>query len=410
MTRFAYTAIPVHRQGAAALPAGTIRGRREAATAAALRDTLRREGLVPIRVAPVSPLDALRSRYASGRYRRGDALWFFQTLRLLLGGAVPMEQALGSMTELAGTPGLKLACESVREGVRGGASLADAVERCPAIASPQAVALLRAGHETGRLTHSVAIIESMMQRQSKLRRGAVSRLAYPAFLLLVALGVLWYLATFVIPRFDEVLRSLGGELPFATRVTLVGSKVVVWALPVAALAIVLGAAAALRSLSTKAKEAWSARVLHWPVIGALVWNGQAAMACDVIAAMVEGGGDVLAGMGQAESLVSSSALRRRLGAARQAVREGAEFGEAMTRHGVVPPVASAVVRVGLRSGDLVGSLKRAVEVCAEAQERSTQRLLVILEPLAVFLMALTVGWVVFSLVQGMMAINRLGTL
>lgn len=412
MTRFAFTAIPVQRglTGVAGAAGGVITGRREAADERSLREELHRGGLVAIDVRPVSVWDALRARASSDRLRRADAAWFIQTLRLLLESAVPMESALTSMVELAPTPRVRRACEQVREAVRAGKPLAEAVEVVPGLATAQAAALLRAGHESGRLPHAVALIESSMARTEKLRRAVAGKLAYPALVVAVAIAVLWYLSASVIPKFAEVLASLGGELPFSTWVTLTFAGWFVWLAPLAAIAGIVVYLRRESLIPAARRRAWAERLLRAPVIGPLLWSTHGAVVCEMTGTMIEGGGDVLAGLEQAEKVVGSPVIAGRVAAARKRVREGADPGEALAAEGVLPPTASTIVRVGVRGGDLAGSLRRAGAACAEQQERTTQKLMFLLEPATIVLMALSVGWVIFSLVQGMMALNRAGSL
>lgn len=402
MTRFAYTAVPL-----ASASGSLVSGRAEAIDEPALRADLRRQGLVAIEVRPVSLLDAVRAVTSRDRLRRSDAAWFFQTLKLLLSGSVPIEGALGTMTELAPGPRLKRVCADVREKVRGGSSLADAVALVPGLAAAQHVALLRSGHESGRLGHVVGLIDASLATAERIRRTVTSRLIYPIILLVVAVLAVWFLATFVIPRFAETLAEMGGRLPLSTAITLHGSRVAMWVVP--PLLIVAGGAYFLRgALVTPGMKATLSRLaLRVPVIGPLVWHGQGAVVADVLATMVEGGADVAKGLDQAYDVISSPAIASRLGAARKEVREGADLGQAFARHGVFPPLPAAVLQVGVRGGDLVGGLRRASEQCVDAQQRQTERLLTLLEPAVIIFMAGAVAWVAYSMVMGMLAMNDL---
>ncbi len=77
---------------------------------------------------------------------------------------------------------------------------------------------------------------------------------------------------------------------------------------------------------------------------------------------------------------------------------------------VLPPLVGAVLQVGIKGGDLVGGLRRCTQACLERQERATERLLILMEPAVILVMAIAVGWVVYSLVMGMLAMNDLGGL
>lgn len=402
MTQFAYTAVPL--QGGQARP---VSGRLEAADERAVRDDLRRKGLIAVRVRPVRTIDSLRSLFSRESIRASESAWFFQMLRTLLGSAVPIEAALATMHDLSPTPRLRRACAVVRERLRSGASPAEAVSAVPGLALPRFVALLRSGHESGRLAHVVALIDTSIASSARLRRIIVGRLIYPAILFAAAVGAVWFLSTFVIPRFAQTLEALGGVLPLSTRITLGAGRLMVWALPAAAAA---GAAAyawrgtILPSWVRRRAAEW---VLRLPVVGALVHHHQATVIADVLATMIEGGADVLAGLEQGRSAVSSPVLADRLREARDRVREGTDPGEALDKAKVLPPVASAILRAGIKGGDLPGGLRRAAAACLERQEKTTERLLVLLEPGVILFLAATVGWVVYSLVMGMLALSDL---
>lgn len=405
MTQFAYTAIPITNAAG-----GLVSGKQEASDERRLRDDLRKRGLMAIDVRPVRMADALRATLSRERLRRADAVWFYQTLRMLLTSAVPIESAMTTMHDLAPSAKLKSVCASVREKLRSGAPLADAVAASPGLAQAQHLALLRSGHESGRLAHVVGLIDANMTTGDRIRRTLIGRLIYPVILIVVAVGAVWFLSTFVIPKFAATLESLGGELPLPTRITMTGSRAMIWILPPL---VVLAVAAYLfrqALISPALKSKLSRWALRAPVVGPLIWHTHGAVVTDIVATMVEGGADVLAGLEQAHGVVSSPAIADRLSAARREVREGADLGEAFQRNQVLPPMIGAVLSVGMKSGDMVGGLRRCTTACIERQERMTERLLVLMEPAIILFLAIAVGWVVYSLVMGMLAMNDLGGL
>jgi type II secretory pathway component PulF len=240
----------------------------------------------------------------------------------------------------------------------------------------------------------------------------VGRLIYPVVLIAATIVVLWLLARFVVPRFAMTLETLGGELPWQTVATLWLSGLLLWLVPVFVILTAVLVAARDSLISAKSKRKWSERLLRVPVAGGLIWHHQAGIVCDVLASMLEGGGDVLEAMEQSVDVIRSREIRARMETARGRVREGTDLGNALRgegRTGVLPPLIAAVVGVGVRSGDLTASLRRAAEMCIERQERITQRLLTLMEPAIVLVLAACVGWVVYSLVVGMLAMTDLAS-
>jgi len=418
--RFRYAAMPT--PGAHGGSAGTLtRGEREATDEYSLRASLKGEGLIAMEVKPVGLGDALRAAaggLAGGAGARGaslprvsgtDSAWFFQTLSMLLKHQVPVEGALGTMDELAPTPRVRRACSAVRDALRSGSGAADAVSRVPGLAAPQHLALLSSAQESGRLDHAVALIERSIAANARVRRAVLSGLFYPAILVVVSLAVLWVLATFVIPRFAETLQSLGGTLPWQTSFTLEAARVLVWVVPALAVGGVIAWQARGVWLTPARLRAWHTFLLRLPIVGQFLWNGQGAVLCETMATMLEGGSDALSALGQARAVVTSPVIADRLDRARKLAREGVDLGQAFKDHAVLPPTATAVMRISMRAGDLGAGLRQAASLCAEQQERLTQRLLGVMGPAVIVLMAACVGWVVWSLISGMMALNEIGS-
>jgi type II secretory pathway component PulF len=359
-------------------------------------------------------VDAVRAAFNPDRPRRADAAWFFQSLRLLLENRVPIEGAVRTMGELAPSPRQRRVCTDVREGLRAGKSLADSVSGVGStvarMVSPHHLALLRTGQQSGRLDHAVALVDTSLQNSSRIRSGIIGRLIYPAILIFAAIGVLWFLSVRVIPQFAETLTSLGGELPWPTALTLSASRILAWLAPLV-LVILIVAWSTRRVWMSQSQRAWMwRRGLKLPIVGTLLWHAEAAMVSDVLATMLEGGADVLAGMEQAERVVGSPIIAERVAAARRSVREGADLGAALADHQVLPPMIGAVVRAGIAGGQLAPALRRATELCLEKQETVSQRLMTLVEPAIIMVLAGVVGWVVYSLVSGMLAITNAGSL
>ena len=92
------------------------------------------------------------------------------------------------------------------------------------------------------------------------------------------------------------------------------------------------------------------------------------------------------------------------------VREGQDLGESMEEADALPPMILAVVRLGTKTGDLTGALKRGRVDGRLTAERTVQRLLLMMEPAVILFLGGTVGWVVYSLIAGMLAMNEAGSL
>ena len=404
MAQFTYRAL--NATAAGQVTSGALEEQSEAAVRAALRE----RGLIPLDVRPANALAPLAERFSKGRLRPADQEWFFQTLNTLMQARLPVDAAAATIEEIAPKPRLAEAAASVRAALMSGADLADAVSRVKGLADERTSAVLRVGMASGKLDHALDLIDRSMRTRSEIRRTITGKLTYPVILFTGSVVAVWFLATFVIPRFAETLTNAGADLPFSTRFTLFASQHAAWVVPLIALAIIAVAVTRPWRRVPGLSERLDAWTLGLPVIGPLRWNGQSVMIADTLATVVEGGGEVVPALGHARAAVGSSTVRARLDAASKAVREGVDLGEALSRHHVLPPMSAALVRIGMRSGGLVEALRSVVRTSLEQQQASTQRLLTLMEPATIIVLGGMVGWIVYSLISGMLAVNELGGL
>ena len=410
MSAYAYKAIPA-RGGGISAPGAPVTGTLDASTETDARDQLRDQGLIALEVRPESTGDALRAIFrARDSISRKESAWFFRTLYRMLVSKAPIETALSTMEELATTDRIRAACAQIRDHLRRGEPLHEAVDSIPGLAAPEIVALLRVGHDSGRLERTCGLIDRSIQTRARLRKAVTGQLTYPAILLVAAIAAVWFLSWFVIPRFAQTLQGVGAQLPWSTQFTLTASRVLIWVAPV----VILLVAGAIWSrgawLPDRLRKWWGVQALKLPIIRTLVWTSQSAVVCETIGTMIDGGGDILASLELAEGALSSDELRSRLAKARQMVREGHDLGDALHECKVLPPEADAIVRIGLRSGDLPEALETATQRCLEEQEALTDRLTTMIEPAMILCMAGVVGWIIYSLISGMLTINDMGAL
>jgi len=403
MTEFAYKAASAH---------APERGRIDAADVAAARRALRERGLVPLEVRPVAAGERLRAGLGSrSSLRAHDRIWFFRTLERFLSRGAPLEEGAAAAEDLASTAARTDAAKRVLERLRQGDSLADACAAVPGLVGSRHAAILRVGHASGRLGRSVAIVADSLDNAAALKRKIIGQMIYPAVVLVAAMACVWILAALVVPSIAEQLAALDAELPRPTQITLAGARVFVWVAPVVILLIVGGVLAWRRGVVSPEFKARVARAL-WrvPLWRDLVWNARAAAAAETIATLLEGGGELLEGLDLAKDAMGDPVMEDRLGSARSRIREGADPAKALAEEDVFPREPAAVLQIGSRAGDLTGGLTSAAEACAEQRDALAARLTTLINPAVMLLMGTIVGWLFYSLLAGMLAINDAGTI
>lgn len=387
-----------YRYRAATAEGRLVEGRLEAATPSEAQDQLRRQSLVPVSVEP----DAGRPPGARGR--RDDSLAAsLRAIATLVAAGQPLERALDFAATHAAREGERHAWRAVLARLRGGDPLSEAMAG-EATFPPLAIALVRAGEESGTLDAALAGLAGHLERGSALAAEVRSALLYPMLMgVATGLGVLAVLVV-AVPRFVAILGITGGALPWSTRALVAASSLLAdgwWAwLPLAG-AAALGARAWLRRPANRLR--WHAARLGLPLAGALERELDAGRFCRALGVSLGAGVPVLGALRLARGVVGNAATGAALDRATEAVARGEGVANALA--GVLPPLAGQLLRAGEEGGQLDAMCLRVAAALEEGAQRRLRDLVRLLEPSLIVLFGVIVGFVALAMLQAMYGVN-----
>ncbi|HSH76614.1 MAG TPA: type II secretion system F family protein, partial [Longimicrobiales bacterium] len=138
----------------------------------------------------------------------------------LVGAGTPLDRALDVSARHAGHEAMTAVVLSVRDGVRGGASLSEALARHPRWFPDVVPAMARAGEASGAMGEVFEEVADYLEEVAELRAQVRSAMIYPALMATVAALGVAVLLLFVVPRFADILADLGGSMPLTTRMLI----------------------------------------------------------------------------------------------------------------------------------------------------------------------------------------------
>jgi general secretion pathway protein F len=403
VTTFAYRAADRHGR--------TLDGVMEAPDARAVVERLRQDACYPIRIAPreerarALAWPALTAQRVRGR----DLVAFTQELATLVEAGLPLDRALAILGELTPSRRLRPIAGALLEAVRGGASLGDALaQHQPRPFSRLYVNMVRAGERGGVLDATLKRLGEYLEEAQALRETLVSALIYPALLATVGAGAVVFLMTFVIPRFADIFRDLGGAIPVPTQVLLEvsgGLQRYWWVLAIAALALGLGARVALAT--PRARLAADRLVLRLPLVGEIVRKGETARFTRILGTLLRSGVPLIGALVVVKEMLSSRPLARAVDGLADGVRSGAGLFRPMAAAEVFPPLAVHMVRVGEETGRLEEMLLKVGAVLEADTRRRLTRLVALAEPVIILVMGLLIGFIVLAMLLAIFSISEL---
>lgn len=392
----------------------THRGVLEADTAKAARGLLRARALVPLQVAPVG---------AGGEARPGGllqatlwerpvfgatalAIWTRQLAGLVTSG-LPLERALTALTEEAENERERNLVASLRAEVNAGSSFAKALGQYPREFSEIYVAVIGAGEQSGHLGLVLERLADDLEERQALRARLVGAALYPAIVTAVAIAIVLFLVTYVVPQVANVFAGTKRSLPFLTSAMLAISAFVRdWGW-LAALVLIAGGVALRMALRGEAfRQAFDAGWLNLPLLGRLARGYNAARFAGTLAMLAGAGVPILKALQAAAETLGNRAMRADALDALVLVREGAPLASALAQKKRFPGLLSMFARMGEQTGQLPAMLQRAARQLAAEVQRRAMQMATILEPLLIVLMGLVVMLIVLAVLLPIIQLNQ----
>jgi len=411
--------MPLYRYKAVA-PGGAVSvGELDAANEGEILDRLRDQGLMPMQVAPAQAGAVAapargearaprRSLFAKKRFSGEQLMAFTRELATLLRAGLPLDRALETLIGLTSTPYAATFLQGIRDEVRGGKAMSQALDARREVFSRFYVNIVRAGEAGGALAAVLTRLADTMERNKDLRETVKSALIYPIILIGVAVSSVMILLIYVVPQFQQTFSQAGKALPLPTEVVIfVGTflKKWWWAMIAFVALVVLWARRKLRE--PRFRRRFDARVLKLPVLGDLLVKIEVARFSRTLATLLGNGVTLLSALSIVKETLGNLVLSASLDGVTARLREGKGFGRPLLDTGLWPKLATQMILVGEESGRLEEMLGRVADVYDREVQVSVKRFLAILEPALILGLAVLIGGIVFSILLGVMGMSEL---
>ena len=405
--------MPVYSFEAISAAGDTRKGVIEADSAKAARGLLRAQALVPIKVEAVSAQADDQSRTAKSWRRRrvfnatALAIWTRQLAGLVSSG-LPLERALSSLSEEAEkTPERELVA-TLRAEVNGGTPFAKALAQHPREFSDIFIAVIGAGEQSGNLGLVLERLADDLEEQHALKAKLIGAALYPAIVSLVAVVIVLFLVTYVVPQVANVFAGSKRALPLLTVIMINTSAFLRsygWLLLVALAAGVFAARLALAN--DAAREKFDAAWLNLPILGKMSRSYNSARFASTLAMLASAGVPILKALQAAAQTLSNRAMRTDALDALVLVREGAPLASALAQKKRFPGLLAMFARLGEQTGTLPLMLQRAAKQLSTEVQRRAMQLATLLEPLLIVAMGGVVMLIVLAVLMPIIQLNQL---
>jgi general secretion pathway protein F len=403
-------------------PSGDVAvGELDAANEAEMVDRLRDQGLMPMQIARTAGTGAAagaagapaggtgrRTWFEAKRVTRDQLLSITRELATLLRAGLTLDRALELLIGLAPTVAVATLLQGIRDDVRGGKALSQALDARREVFSRFYVNIVRAGEAGGALGVVLQRLAETMERSKELRETVQSALIYPVILVCVAVASVILLLSWVVPQFQQTFAQAGKALPLPTEIVIfVGTYLRGWWWAML-IVVVLGVMwFRRRGRNPAIRFARDARLLRAPLLGDLIAKVEVARFARTLATLLGNGVTLLAGLSIVKETMTNSVLAAALEGVTAKLREGKGFGGPLAETNLYPRLAIQMIKVGEESGRLEEMLARVADVYDREVQVAVKRFLSILEPALILGLAVMIGGIVFSILLGVMGMSEL---
>lgn len=367
-----------------------------------------------LRLLPIETVEEKRAASASGSFglfgkpSAAEITTFTRDLALLLKAGARLDDALELLSGDADVGRMRPVVAKLRAALLSGESLADAVADHPALFPPMYGALVRVGEVSGTLDQVLDMLGAERARSEAMRRKLTDAMQYPAFVLVAAAGVMLFFILFVLPQFSTVLQDFG-----ANRDTTLGNFIklsdFLRANATAALLITAAVIAGVWWLLRRpgASAALMTAVSYIPGIGTIFQFYRTSLFCRNLGVLLGSGVNLTATLRILVDIMAATGSEDTWTAAADRVRHGGKLSDALSVTTSLPPMAVRMLRLGEETGQLPALAGRVAEFYEAKLQRSLDRVVAIVGPLAIITISTVVGGLIVSVMTALLSVTQL---
>lgn len=371
-----------------------VKGKSVAASEAAVRAQLRRQGVVPLKVRKESTLFQ-----KSGKVTPADIAIFSRQLATMLSAGIPLVQAFDIVGKGHDNPAMAKLIMAVKQDVEDGTALAQALSKHPLHFDDLFVNLVEAGEQAGALETLLDKIATYKEKTEAIKKKIKKALTYPAAVLVVALIVTTILLIFVIPEFETLFQGFGADLPAFTRMVINLSEFV---RAKGILLLIAGIGAVMGYLyfykrSKRMREIQDRILLKAPVVGPILTKASIARFARTLSTMFSAGVPLVEALESVAGATGNIVYEIGVLQIRDDVSTGQRLQVAMERTDLFPNMVIQMIAVGEESGSLDEMSSKVADFFEEDVDNAVDNMSSLLEPIIMSILGVLVGGLVVAM-------------
>ncbi len=365
---------------------------------------LKADGMIVMKIEPESALNKEITIGGPGVKARDYAVFCRQFVAILKAG-VSVINALQMMSEQTENKALKSASISLVDDLGKGETLSSAMRKQKVFPSIF-VNLVAAGEATGSLETAFERMALQFEKEAKLKAIIKKATIYPVIVLIVAVGVIIAMMTFVIPNFMSMFADMDVEMPAMTRAVIAMSDffVAYWWL-IGLIVIAFAVFIKVYGQTISGRTLFATLKLNLPGMGQLQTKTNCATFARTLSTLLRAGVPMLEALEiTGNSMDGNILFQKAVYQARDQVGNGVSLSKPIKMCGLFPPMVVHMISIGEETGELESMLENIAEYYEEEVAEATEQMMAVMEPLIIVVLAVIVGVIIMAILQPMLTL------
>ncbi|WP_287386705.1 type II secretion system F family protein [Lachnospira sp.] len=377
---------------------GSIKAENEREAQLRIRET----GLIPISVSRQNFLNKdIELSFLKGKVKQRNMAVFCRQFSSIIKAGISIVSALEMLEEQTEDSSLKEGIKRARAGVEKGESLADAL-REDKIFPSILIEMIKAGESSGSLEKSLDRMAIQFEKEAKLKGIIKKAMMYPIVLLIVMIGILVVMLTFVIPNFVTMFEDLNTSLPTSTKLIIGLSDLFrnYWLLLIVLVAFLIFLYKIYKA-SDGGRHKIDGLKLKLPIFGKLAVKTACASISRTLATLIQSGMPLISALDITAQTMPNIHYKDALIKMKGGVALGIPLSSQMKTMDIFPAMLTHMVGIGEQTGNMEEMLSNSANYYEEEVEITTTSLTALLEPVIIIIMALLVILLIAAIYQPM---------
>ena len=364
-----------------------------------VRMVLRAQSLRPISISKTSALNTdLGQLFGGGSIKTKEVLVFTRQLAVLIQSGVPLVQGLEIIADQMQPGAMKKTIQTIREKVTGGTFFWEAMKDEKKAFPEIYVQLVAAGEKSGALDVILNRLAKYLEEAEKLKAMVISAMTYPAIVFLIAGGVIMVMLGFVIPKFEEFLKTGGQELPLPTQIVVDASHFITKNFSFIIVGFVAVVYMSYAYLKTReGKKFFDYNVLKAPLFGPLLNKIAVARFARTMQTLLASGVNLLDALEICKKAAGNIAIEESIVKIKKEIEQGDKLSNVMSKIKIFPSMATQMVTVGENTGNIDKMLEKVADWYEEEARNLIGNMTKLIEPLMIVVLGGIVGGMLMAM-------------